>query len=130
MHRSGTSALTGVLTLLGAAKPKTQMAAHAHNPHGFFESVAIMELDNAILRANGSQWNDWRSFHLSEAEVGATEARIAECLQQEFGEAALIAVKDPRICRMAPPWFSAVRKAGYQPLILMPYRHRWRWRNR
>ena len=36
MHRSGTSALTRLLVLLGAAGPRETMAANADNPRGYW----------------------------------------------------------------------------------------------
>ena len=37
MHRSGTSALAGVLGLLGARLPARQLPANFANPKGYFE---------------------------------------------------------------------------------------------
>ena len=44
MHRSGTSALSGVLEPLGLTVGKTVMPPNAGNPKGYYENNALMEL--------------------------------------------------------------------------------------
>lgn len=123
MHRSGTSALTGVLTLLGAPMPQTPMVAHEINSKGFFESIAVMDVNNAILRAARQRWRDWFPLDLKTSDVEALTPRIAEIIAQEFGGADFVAVKDPRMCRLMPLWLPAIRNQGYEPLVVLPYRH-------
>ena len=62
MHRSGTSALTRVLNLVGCDLPRTLVAPKQDNIAGFWESQAVVELNQAILTSAGSAWNDWRPF--------------------------------------------------------------------
>ena len=63
MHRSGTSALTRVLNLLGCDLPATLMDSAAFNEAGHWESMAIMGLNDEILQSAGSHWHDWLSFN-------------------------------------------------------------------
>ena len=122
MHRSGTSAITGMLTYLGAAMPKTLMVPQPDNPKGFFESYAIMALSDKMLEAAGSKWDGWQAVDL--ARLGNKfDADIVAVTRDEFGDAPLIAIKDPRQCRIAPPWFSALAREGYDPVAIIPYRH-------
>ena len=72
MHRSGTSALTRVLGLGGAALPRHPMGASDLNPRGFFESIPIYELHEEMLEAFGTSWDDlgpmpngWASYGLA-----------------------------------------------------------------
>ena len=62
MHRSGTSAVSRILNLLGCALPKTLSSAGPDNPSGFRESMAIKDLNDAILASAGSAWDDWEYF--------------------------------------------------------------------
>ena len=48
MHRSGTSALAGVLNMLGCDLPETLMPANAYNEKGYFESNAIRLLNDRV----------------------------------------------------------------------------------
>lgn len=122
MHRSGTSSVAGVLTLLGAAAPRTLMAPADDNPRGFWESHVVMVLNDVLLAEAGSSWNDWRRLPRAPAPVAARD-RIIQTLVDEFGDAETIVLKDPRMCRLFPAWRGAMEQAGYRPLIITPLRH-------
>jgi hypothetical protein len=107
MHRSGTSALGGVLARVGVEPPRTLMAANEHNPLGFWESERLREFHDRLLQENGTEWDVWTRVSRS-TEFPNEEERWGEefraVLQGEFGSAPLFFVKDPRICRMVPFW--------------------------
>lgn len=125
MHRSGTSSVAGALALLGATPPKTLLEPAADNPKGFWESRAVIEINDRILQAGESWWNDWRRFDagkLSQNQVLGFRQEIASLLDSEFGDAPAIVLKDPRLCRLWPIWKPALREAGYAPRCLLPIR--------
>ena len=125
MHRSGTSALTGALCRLGAAEPKTAMATSSENDRGYFESQVVMEFNDQLLASAGSFWSDWRAFpdewNTTDTADGF-QRRATEVLEAEFGDAPLIALKDPRTCRFAPFWLKALDTAGYETRCVIPVR--------
>jgi hypothetical protein len=49
MHRSGTSALTGMLVQAGFTAPSDLMPATVANPKGYWESLGIMGINEAFL---------------------------------------------------------------------------------
>ena len=106
MHRSGTSALAGLLCTLGAAAPqKTLMGPDACNLKGFFEALSIAQAHDNFLAATGSCWHDWRKFDLEWARSPAAAPHaswITTVLLDEFGDEPLILLKDSRICRFVP----------------------------
>jgi hypothetical protein len=107
MHRSGTSALTGMLQRLGVHGPKTVMPANEHNPQGYGESAAFAGFHERLLDATGRRWDTWGRisphwFETPEAAQFADECR--SLLVQEFGDSSLFVVKDPRMCRLVPFW--------------------------
>lgn len=55
MHRSGTSALTGVLAKLGATPPLTPMPDNEFNPKGYWVLHPLAMLHERILRSAGSR---------------------------------------------------------------------------
>ena len=126
MHRTGTSAVTGALRLLGATAPKQLMAPRASNARGNWESQAVIRVDNAILQAGGSHWRDWSPFdeHRIPPDTRAElEAQATEAIAAEFGEAPLILLKDPRMCRLMPFWRRVLDRAGCEPRIVIPVRN-------
>ena len=59
MHRSGTSAVAKTINLLGAELPSHLMPAHAEfNAAGYWESQEVADLNDQILMAAGSCWDD------------------------------------------------------------------------
>jgi hypothetical protein len=126
MHRSGTSALGGVLDALGAGAPKTLMAPHRENPRGFFESIALADAHDALLISAGSCWHDWRPFDPQWIGSDIAEqhrGKIKALLIDEFGDAPLIFVKDPRICRFVPFALSVLAELNVSPVVILPLRN-------
>src|SRR5712691_2429279 len=59
MHRSGTSALTRVISLLGADLSKNLMQSSTSDEGGYWESKDFMVVHDQILSSSGSKWDDW-----------------------------------------------------------------------
>jgi hypothetical protein len=126
MHRSGTSAVAGVMAGLGASAPKTQMAADEHNAKGYLESTAIHEFNDRILASAGSNWRDWEPFdpHWMDSPFAAGfAAEFPDLIQSEFGDAKTLLVKDPRICRLVPFWVEQLRAIDVEPKAILVVRH-------
>jgi len=107
MHRSGTSALTGVLSHLGCDIPKVVLPPSSSNVNGYFESKEICGLHDRLLADMSSSWMDWRTFDadfFTSDKVKACKAQLLSYLENEFTSSELFAIKDPRICRLMPMW--------------------------
>lgn len=126
MHRSGTSALSRVLALLGADLPQALMPANRGNETGYWESAPISRLNDDLLASAGSGWADWLAFDSAwygTPTANEIEARAQAALDTEFGASSFFVLKDPRICRIAPFWFDVLEAKGISPLVLMPLRN-------
>ena len=126
MHRSGTSSVSRILNLLGCALPKTLSSAGPDNPRGFWESMAIKELNERVLASAGSAWDDWEPFDARwyESPVAAEFRDGARTtLADEFGDCRLFVLKDPRICRLLPFWIDSLGEFGAEPFIVTPVRN-------
>ncbi|MGH6924173.1 MAG: sulfotransferase family protein [Propylenella sp.] len=126
MHRSGTSAFTRVLSLLGCDLPKNLMGAYESNSTGHWESTAICNLNDAILKAAGSRWDDWQELDpewlRSPSADEFREAALAT-LKDEFGASPLFVLKDPRICRMLGFWVAVFDAAAIRPIFVLSLRN-------
>ncbi len=125
MHRSGTSSAAGALVRLGAAAPRHLIAANADNERGFWESRVIVDVNDAILAAGGSDWKDWRRFSLESIDMAtarALRARAKAALAEEFGDAGLAVIKDPRMCRLMAFWGPVFAEAEWSARALLPIR--------
>lgn len=126
MHRSGTSALSGVLAKLGCALPKDLMGAGIGNERGHFEPKNIVALNNRILTSAGSNWEDWTPLNpgwRSSPEYGPFLKEANQALHASFGNAPLLVMKDPRICRLANFWLAALESEQIEPGVVLCLRN-------
>jgi GT2 family glycosyltransferase len=127
MHRSGTSAITRVLSLLGADLPSNLMpAAEGDNEAGFWESLGVYHLNDEILASVGSSWDDWRRFNpdwFRSAVRNPFKARGLEILEQDFPGSSLFVLKDPRFCRLLPFWLEVLHEFHVEPACVLPIRN-------
>ncbi len=126
MHRSGTSAITGVLGLAGATLPKDLMEATEANQTGYWESRALQQRLDEFLEDWDSTWFDWRSFDtskLSAAQRKNFKLAIGKIIADDYGDAPLVVIKDPRVCRFAPLFIELLEEQGFDVRIVLPLRH-------
>ncbi len=126
MHRSGTSALTKLLALRGIALPARLIGATSDNEKGFWEPSAIVDIHDELLKTAGSSWDDLAAFpdswFLSDV-VRQFRHRLTAALERDFGDAAIFAMKDPRLCRLLPLWLSILEERRIAPLFVIPVRN-------
>ena len=123
MHRSGTSAVAGLLDLLGLATcvPDDLITGMAWNPRGHWESRSLSRLNEHLLAQMGRAW-----WYPPPADDGNVVDRIT--VPPAEAAAAFDAVhptepwvwKDPRTCLTLPYW----RRALDRPLAaVIVFRH-------
>lgn len=125
MHRSGTSALAGTLVRLGGHAPSNLLPTPPDNERGVWESRILRDLNDDILASGKSAWNDWRKFDpqwCKSPMASSFHARAVASVVSEFGDTALPVVKDPRLCRLMPFWFSVFRELDWSVHVLLPVR--------
>jgi len=108
MHRSGTSAVIRVLNMMGAylGPPERVKGANPENPKGFWENDDVVELNNAVLAAQGCLWCRLSAFDASKLadEALSTLERRARDLVIKLDGSRPWAIKDPRVCLLLPFW--------------------------
>jgi glycosyltransferase involved in cell wall biosynthesis len=127
MHRSGTSALARVLSLLGLELPKSPMAPTAANEFGHWgESELVWSLHQQLLAAAGTAWDDVSPFPhiwLDSQECREYRARMLAAIRREYPGRAAFVLKDPRICRLIPFWIDVLSDLNVRPLFVLPFRN-------
>lgn len=126
MHRSGTSAVTRVLNLLGADLGGDLLSAQAGvNERGFWELRGLVELNERLLVVLDRRWFDYDPLPDSwwlRPEVQALESDARALLAATFGESALAAIKDPRLCLLLPFWLRVIEQLGWRPVVVLVMR--------
>jgi hypothetical protein len=107
MHRSGTSALSGILQLLGFDLGADLMGPNEFNPTGYWENQQIVRLNERILSHLGTSWSDvfmlpYRLDRTDLREVFEGEAK--SLLREAFGGKRPWVLKDPRLSMLIDFW--------------------------
>jgi hypothetical protein len=111
MHRSGTSALAGLLQSQGFQAPLDVPPADANNPSGYWEPQRIVACHTALMEQLRTSWDD--PLLVEDAFAGDRLPPALEKLEQALAQAfppaglasgAVALVKDPRQCRLQPLW--------------------------
>jgi len=125
MHRSGTSAMSGVLALLGVDLGQDLMSPAADNVRGFWEHARLVEMNDRMLHVLGSSWHDLllgADGWWDRQEVQEIKPLIREILAREFARSSLWAIKDPRLCRLLPAWRDLIAVFADRPRYLLVLR--------
>ncbi|MDV3136644.1 sulfotransferase family protein [Mycobacterium sp. 29Ha] len=127
MPRSGTSALTRVLSLCGGTLPAGLHGAVSDNPRGRWEPRASLLLNDEILRRYGSAAFD-PTLRLQEEgafdskQNPAVIAKIKAYLTT-LPAAPVVVIKDLQITVLSEVWFEAARQAGFDVAAVIALRH-------
>ena len=125
MHRSGTSALTRALSLCGLDLPRTLMTGNDFNQDGYWESDTIKRVNDDLLGALDSAWDDPLASRVVREGSYSRESleRIQAAVRDQFSEGRDIIIKDPRISLLFGAWREALDDLGYDPVLIIPVRH-------
>jgi hypothetical protein len=127
LHRSGTSATTRVINLLGADIAGDLVdGIPGDNDRGFWESHATYRLHDRLFAALGSAWHDPYPLPDGWQETDAArEAKraIRDHIEKQFDASGLFVVKDPRVTRVLPLWLEVLDEFAIAPLIVIPFRN-------
>jgi 2-polyprenyl-3-methyl-5-hydroxy-6-metoxy-1,4-benzoquinol methylase len=119
MHRSGTSALAGMLHHLGIDFGRNLVAASPGvNARGFWEHPGIMAVHDRVLESLGSHWHDvcplpdqwWQA-----GGIAGFRAELTDILARDYDEERIWGIKDPRLARLLPLWHDVLRALGRTP---------------
>jgi hypothetical protein len=127
MHRSGTSAATRMINLLGADVTRKLAPPQAGiNERGFWESTAIFPIHDEMLLGLGSAWDDSLPLPdgwLESEVVRQAKAKLLAEINADFSNSQVFVVKDPRLARLLPLWLEMLDELGVESIIVVPFRH-------
>ena len=123
MHRSGTSALARMLSLLGCHTGTADevLEPNEFNPEGYWERRDVVEADDWLLRATGASWDRPLMFEPAGLpdDVRETFRTRAAAIVGEMDARRPWFIKDPRLCLLLPEWLPLL--AG--PVCIHIHRH-------
>lgn len=123
MHRSGTSAVTRTINLLGAEVGSRLLETqHEINIDGFWEHQTVVDINQRILVENQTAWFDTRLLPENFENEESYKKQIAEFFSAEL-TGNLLVIKDPRLCLTISLWLEVASSLGYNTHIVYVYRH-------
>ncbi len=128
MHRSGTSALSRALNLMGLDIASRLVPASENNPTGFWESEELVALHDEILERFDRRWYDFLPLPESWWQTSTVEPfrqRLLDYLARDFGSSRSFLIKDPRLCRLLPLWRAALADFGARIRVVLMLRDPW-----
>jgi hypothetical protein len=126
MHRSGTSAFTGILDLLGVNLGTKMLETQPDNPTGFFENKYVVLANDCILETLNSSWDDTYPLPqdwLGRFEDSQLQVDIRSFLRTDIVDDQLCAFKDPRLCRLLPLWLPLLAAEDVSPHFVIIIRN-------
>jgi glycosyltransferase involved in cell wall biosynthesis len=126
MHRSGTSALTKSLELLGVNLGTELHQPRYDNPKGFWEDKDCVAINDELLSYFSSSWDDLYledTSKLQSPKIEELRIRARELLKTRVSTLGLWGFKDPRSSRLVPFWKLVLQDLNYFPLFVIAVRN-------
>jgi SAM-dependent methyltransferase len=129
MHRSGTSLLANLLTVLGVDLGENLLNADLNNQAGYWEQKDICRTQDDLLQQLGRRWigpagtvpfpDAWWQL----PEIIPFKERLTEILRAEISKAkGLWGFKDPRTSRLLPLWKEIFADLNLDPVYVLSVR--------
>jgi hypothetical protein len=124
MHRSGTSAATRLINILGLRAPVEGdlLPPDVGNPAGYWESSSLVEFNDRLLEALGSDMSCPAAFSPGwerDPRLDAFYSQAAKLFAHVFPAPPWV-FKDPRNCITFPFW---VRALAIEPVVILMLRN-------
>lgn len=117
MHRSGTSALAGLLHTNGINMGKKLLGPKPENPKGFFEDKTIIKLNDEILSYNNYKVTSW-SEKLPSIITCSSNLKLKLSNYIKNRNENIWGWKDPRTCITFPIWKTIIGKKEYKVITI------------
>ena len=109
MHRSGTSAVTRGLAVLGIELGNNLMPAQVDNETGFWEDLDIYSFNNDLLKFLGSDYQTVEPLYpefMEKFDLNEFKTRAIVMIRHKIKSTHWFGFKDPRMARLLPFWKS------------------------
>jgi hypothetical protein len=129
MHRSGTSLLANLLSVLGVELGEDLLPGDSCNEMGYWENESIFRAQDALMNHIAKDWGscglaypfaiDWQRA----AEMKPFKDKLISIVRAEIKAAKGIwGFKDPRTCRLLPLWKEIFNELDLEPLYVLAVR--------
>ncbi|MDP5030987.1 sulfotransferase family protein [Paraglaciecola sp.] len=126
MHRSGTSAISGVFANMGVFMGSSLFKAQKGvNDKGFFENSHIVEINESLFKKLESSWDDPLGVQkdILAFDLKTEELKAKKLLTREYSGKTFWGIKDPRTSVLMPFWLKVFNDLKIKPHYIIMVRH-------
>jgi glycosyltransferase involved in cell wall biosynthesis len=127
MHRSGTSAVTRSLTVMGIdLGDKMMPPMEGNNPKGFWEDIDINALNIEMMHALSSDWHYLTLIDAVDVETLRSKGfflRAVDLIRKKIDHAPSFGFKDPRVAKLLPFWKEVINYCQFDVSYILAIRH-------
>jgi glycosyltransferase involved in cell wall biosynthesis len=127
MHRSGTSAITRGLQVMGVGLGDNMLPpVEGDNPKGYWEDIDFNALNIEILNAIGNDWWHLAPIDSNDVEILRKQGfflRAVELLRRKLSDTPIFGFKDPRVAKLLPFWQEVFSHCEFDVDYIMAVRH-------
>ncbi len=127
MHRSGTSAITRGLQVLGVELGDNLVPAMKDvNDKGFWEDRDLSTLNDGLLNILQNDWHHLAPITASDIETLRQKGffdKASQLLHQKMEKAHIFGFKDPRVAKLMPFWMEIFDVCQLYPSCVLAIRH-------
>lgn len=127
MHRSGTSAITRGLQVMGIDLGNNLIpAVEGVNDKGFWEDSDINAFNHELLISLGNDWHHVAPIKSSDIETllkSCYFTRAVELLRQKVDKNTIFGFKDPRVAKLLPFWKEVFTYCQFDTRCILVIRH-------
>jgi GT2 family glycosyltransferase/glycosyltransferase involved in cell wall biosynthesis len=127
MHRSGTSAISRGLQVMGVELGDRLMPPNMEvNAKGFWEDVDINSLNIEMFKALGSDWHHLVPIKEQDVELLHNKGffiRAVELIRHKTGGTSIFGFKDPRLAKLLPFWKEVFAHCNFDVRYILAVRH-------
>jgi len=127
MHRSGTSAITRGLKVLGVELGSKLLSPEVGiNDKGFWEDIDVTAFNDEFLKELGHDWHSLTPImpHELHSQIAQNrKLRAVEILRNKLSGIDCFGVKDPRMARLLPFWQSVFAELNLKVSYVVAFRN-------
>lgn len=126
MHRSGTSAVTRGLEVLGVELGNKFLPAQTDNVKGFWEDSDLNALNTEMLSSLNRDWHFLTPIEKTDVDIlcqNGYRQRAIELLQAKTSTVAIFGFKDPRLAKLLPFWKDVFAHGQFRASYIITIRH-------
>lgn len=127
MHRSGTSAITRGLQVMGVELGNRMMPpVKGDNPKGYWEDIELNALNIEMLHAIGNDWCHLAAIDSNDINILRNQGyflRAVDLLRHKVINASPFGFKDPRVAKLLPFWKEVFSHCRFDVSYVIVVRH-------